>query len=44
MSGFSDLPKRSYGKGQGVAKISGSGPKWESVPHFYETPWFETLK
>lgn len=44
MSGFSDLPKRSYGKGQGVAKISGSGSKWESVPHFYETPWFETLK
>ncbi len=40
MSGFSDMPKRSYGKGQGVARILGSGKKWE-VPHFYETPWFE---
>jgi DNA segregation ATPase ftsK/spoIIIE related protein len=39
MSGFSDMPKRSYGKGQGVARIIGSGKKWE-VPHFYETPWF----
>lgn len=40
MSGFSDMPKRSYGKGQGVARIIGSGKKWE-VPHFYETPWFD---
>lgn len=39
MSGFADMPKRSYGKGQGVARIIGSGKKWE-VPHFYETPWF----
>lgn len=39
MSGFADLPKRSYGKGQGVARVNGSGKKWE-VPHFYETPWF----
>mgnify|MGYP000882517303 CR=1 FL=1 len=40
MSGFADMPKRSYGKGQGVARILGSGRKWE-VPHFYEAPWFE---
>lgn len=40
MSGFADMPKRSYGKGQGVARILGSGKKWE-VPHFYETPLFE---
>ena len=40
MSGFADMPKRSYGKGQGVARIIGSGKKWQ-VPHFYETPWFE---
>lgn len=39
MSGFADMAKRSYGKGQGVARILGSGKKWE-VPHFYETPWF----
>lgn len=39
MSGFADLPKRSYEKGQGVARVNGSGKKWE-VPHFYETPWF----
>lgn len=25
MSGFADMPKRSYGKGQGVARIMGSG-------------------
>lgn len=41
MSGFADMPKRSYGKGQGVARIIGSGRKWENNPHFYETPWFE---
>ena len=40
MSGFADMPKRSYGKGQGIARISGSGKRWE-VPHFYETPWFD---
>ncbi|MFS9305681.1 cell division protein FtsK [Streptococcus peroris] len=40
MSGFADMAKRSYGKGQGLARILGSGKKWE-VPHFYETPWFE---
>lgn len=40
MSGFADLPRRSYGKGQGVARILGSGKNWE-VPHFYETPWFQ---
>ncbi len=40
MSGFADMPKRSYEKGQGVARILGSGKKWE-VPHFYETPWFK---
>jgi len=40
MSGFADLPKRSYGKGQGVARIICSGKKWE-VPHFYESPWFD---
>lgn len=40
MSGFADMPKRSYGRGQGLARIIGSGKKWE-VPHFYETPWFE---
>lgn len=41
MAGFSDLPKRSYGKGQGIARIVGSGRKWEHSPHFYETPWFD---
>jgi DNA segregation ATPase ftsK/spoIIIE related protein len=40
MSGFADLPKRSYQKGQGLARIISSGKKWE-VPHFFETPWFE---
>ena len=40
MSGFADMPKRSYEKGQGVARILGSGKKWD-VPHFYETPWFK---
>jgi DNA segregation ATPase ftsK/spoIIIE related protein len=41
MSGFADMPRRSYGKGQGVARIIGSGRKWENSPHFYETPWFD---
>lgn len=40
MSGFADLPKRSFQKGEGLARIIGSGKKWE-VPHFFETPWFE---
>ena len=39
MPGFADLPKRSYGKGQGVARIVSSGKKWEN-PHFFEAPWF----
>lgn len=40
MPGFADMPKRSYGKGEGVARIlSSSGDKW-GVPHFYEAPWF----
>lgn len=41
ISGFSDMPKRSYDKGQGLARIVGSGKKWENEPHFFETPWFE---
>ena len=41
MSGFSDMPKRNYGKGEGVARIIGSGRKWENSPHFYQTPWFD---
>ena len=32
MSGFADLPKRSYKKGQGIARIQGSGRKWETPP------------
>ncbi|HFI0812897.1 TPA: cell division protein FtsK [Streptococcus suis] len=40
MSGFADMPKRTYGKGQGIARILGSGKKWEA-PHFYEAPWFD---
>ncbi|WP_289980798.1 hypothetical protein [Lactobacillus sp. UCMA15818] len=39
MSGFSDLPKRSYGVGQGIARINASDRKWEK-PHLYETPLF----
>lgn len=42
MSGFADLPKRSYKKGQGIARIQGSGRKWEP-PHFYETPYIKNL-
>lgn len=41
MSGFADMPKRGYSRGQGLARIVGSGRKWENSPHFYETPWFE---
>lgn len=40
MAGFADLPKRSYDKGQGIARIVGSGRKWENSPNFYETSWF----
>lgn len=40
MAGFADLPKRNYGKGQGLARIISSDKKW-STPHFYETPWFK---
>ena len=40
MSGFADMPKKSYGKDQGLARILGSGKKWE-VPHFFETPFFD---
>lgn len=36
MAGF-ELPHRSYGYGQGVARIVASGTKWEQ-PHYYETP------
>ena len=42
MSGFADLPKRSYKKGQGIARIQGAGRKWET-PHFYETPFFKKI-
>lgn len=42
MSGFADMPKKSYGKGQGLARILGSGKKWE-VPHFFETPFFDDI-
>lgn len=41
LAGFADLPKRSYEKGQGIARIVGSGRKWENSPHFYETSWFD---
>lgn len=40
--GFTDLPKRNYGVGQGIAKINGAGKKWEK-PHFFETPWIKGL-
>ncbi len=36
MAGF-EIPHRSYGCGQGIARIVTSGRKWEE-PHFYETP------
>nr|WP_053093123.1 hypothetical protein [Streptococcus constellatus] len=41
MSGFADMPSRRYGKGQGLARITGSGRKWENEPHFFESPLFE---
>nr|WP_213809469.1 cell division protein FtsK [Fructobacillus broussonetiae] len=34
-----EMPVREFSKGQGLAKIAGSGHKWESL-HFFETPWF----
>ena len=40
MSGFADMPKRSYKVGQGIARFLSSGEQWET-PHFYEAPWFE---
>lgn len=40
MPGFTDIPKRSYDKGQGIARIVSSGKRWEE-PHFFEAPWFE---
>lgn len=40
MPGFADMPKRSYKKGQGVARFLASGRKWEE-PHFFEAPWFD---
>lgn len=40
MSGYADLPRRDYGKGQGLAVVAGSGRKWRT-PHFFETPWFD---
>lgn len=40
MSGFADMPKRTYRVGQGIARILSSGEQWET-PHFYEAPWFE---
>lgn len=33
------MPQRSYGVGQGVARVVSSGHKWENL-HFYETPLF----
>lgn len=41
MAGFADMSKRNYSKGQGIARIIGSGRKWENSPHYYETPWFD---
>jgi len=37
--GFTDIPKRNYLKGQGLARLVTSGKKWET-PHFFETPFF----
>lgn len=35
-----EIPTRSYGVGQGIAKVDGSGKRWET-PHYYETPLFK---
>ena len=43
MSGFADMPKKSYGKGQGLARILGSGKKWE-VPHFLKPHFLMIIK
>lgn len=40
IAGFADMPKRTYGVGEGIARILSSGEQWET-PHFYEAPWFE---
>lgn len=41
MSGFADLPKRSYPKATGLVRIAySSGKKWET-PHFFEAPYFD---
>lgn len=41
MSGFADLPKRSYPKATGLVRIAySSGKKWET-PHFFEAPFFD---
>ncbi|WP_419153775.1 cell division protein FtsK [Weissella viridescens] len=39
LSGYPDLPVRHYGIGEGLAKFTGSGRKWEE-PHYYRAPWF----
>lgn len=35
-----EMPKRKYSAGQGIAKVDGSGFKWQE-PHFFETPLFK---
>lgn len=35
-----EMPKRKYSAGQGIAKIDGSGYKWQE-PHYFETPLFK---
>ena len=37
MSGFADMPKRSYKVGQGLARFVGIGGMW-STPHLFEAP------
>lgn len=39
LPGF-DFPHRTYGVGQGMARIVSAGKRWES-PHFFETPRFK---
>lgn len=34
-----ELPERTYGKGQGIAKFVASGHKWDKL-HYFEAPWF----